>query len=350
MAEQLQYWFVRHGLTAKDIKICSDLIFSRYEDYTFAPVADQGGCSYTAIVHIAGAAERETVVLQFRLSDFAIDIPIAQDAERIFPKLAPKVIRCDLLALSNDVMLQVVEMSVVNGRKYSDVMSYNPILGQDEIWKSKNLLSDMADFFATSWNTGDSNLQRECVGLVGSSISVRLALLEMDLPSSDLRSIAKEARQCFQAGVLNILPVVLNHGDLLPCNIMVDAESHHLSGLVDWTEAEYLPFGMTLYGIEHLLGHMVDSQSRQTFVYHDRADMLRDFFWHSLRAKVGILRRDDLWQAVLLSRTIGILLWHGIAWNEGRRDRAVEAQSDSGELSCLEQMLGSTLSPRQFRL
>ncbi|KAK4505793.1 hypothetical protein PRZ48_003758 [Zasmidium cellare] len=174
-------------------------------------------------------------------------------------------------------------------------------------------------------------------------------MLENGLPTRWLRSRARVVRRGYDSGLLDRLSVVLNHGDLLPSNIMVDRESWRLTGLVDWAEAEYLPVGMALYGIEHLLGFF--DNKRKVFVYYEQANTLRDIFWQRLKDEIPELRDKAMWEAVFLSRDIGILLWHGIAWDDGRLDRVVDYENDTEELAYLESFLeGSPQGSRESKL
>ncbi|EMF15643.1 uncharacterized protein SEPMUDRAFT_39168 [Sphaerulina musiva SO2202] len=394
------------GAPSADAHIsAADLISSCRDDYgrgghntvLFLPVATQGGCSYTVVVVVvvSSSSSRSSstdpgasrLVLQLRSLRYAVVGAILRDAARIFPRWAPKLIRDEILALGGGylgdggMMIQVLEMSFVGGMKFDDVvgMVHEKMLGEVVLSKLENLLGDMASFFATAYYEGIKHEKKEeeeeekdesdeenrrswqkhkCTGIIGSSIPQRLQSLEQHLPSPELRHIAHISRQSYAQGTLDMLPIVLNHGDLLPCNLLVDPSTWHLTGVVDWAEAEYLPFGMTLYGIEHLLGGYMyrdmtemspggeggGGKDSASFVFYQEANMLREMFWNQLLGRVHVFRRSDMWHAMCLSRTIGILLWHGIAWDGGKRDRVVDYQRDGEEVSCLEQMLGVTSS------
>lgn len=51
------------------------------------------------------------------------------------------------------------------------------------------------------------------------------------------------------------LPMVLLHRDFGTCNIMVDGMSCHLTGIIDWAEAEICPFGQNLHSCKLLQAH-----------------------------------------------------------------------------------------------
>ncbi|KAJ4362653.1 hypothetical protein N0V95_001361 [Ascochyta clinopodiicola] len=115
----------------------------------------------------------------------------------------------------------------------------------------------------------------QCTGKVGSRIIQKLEKLAQDLPDVWLRQRAQSTidRLC----MVDEHPVVLNHGDLIPSNILVRKETWEITGLVDWAEAEFLPFGTCLYGLEHLLGFFQPASQksdRATFTYYENAPKL----------------------------------------------------------------------------
>jgi hypothetical protein len=125
--------------------------------------------------------------------------------------------------------------------------------------------------------------------------------------------------------------------------MMVEAHSGTLNGMVDWAEAEYLPFGTCLYGIEYLFGYTPNNDRRDSvigkrhFQYYSCAAELRRQFWCRLRSIIPTLREDGkLLEAVLLAKLIGTLLWYGFAWDDGAIDRVVNAGEDGQELAYLE--------------
>jgi Ser/Thr protein kinase RdoA (MazF antagonist) len=69
------------------------------------------------------------------------------------------------------------------------------------------------------------------------------------------------------------LPIVITHGDLNDTNILVD-DAGCITAIIDWAESRVLPFGMSLWALENVLGYM-DGTGWQ---YHDNAEELRDEF------------------------------------------------------------------------
>ncbi|KAL6706049.1 hypothetical protein ACN47E_006151 [Coniothyrium glycines] len=134
-------------------------------------------------------------------------------------------------------------------------------------------------------------------------------------------------------------PVVLNHGDMIPSNILVDEETWTITGLVDWAEAEYLPFGTCLYGLESLLGYL-DQTSTPEFVYYDDTERWREVFWSHLLNTLPALRKRR--RDIEVMRDLGVLLWYGIAWDDGALDRVVSEEDDAEVLACLRAFLDVT--------
>lgn len=89
-------------------------------------------------------------------------------------------------------------------------------------------------------------------------------------------------------------------------------ESLRLTGLVDWAEGEWLPFGVGLYGVEELLGRMVeDGEGGRRFEYWPDADRLRAVFWEALVAEVPeLVEGSELRARVEKARLLGLLLWY----------------------------------------
>ncbi|KAI1879736.1 hypothetical protein JX265_002690 [Neoarthrinium moseri] len=132
------------------------------------------------------------------------------------------------------------------------------------------------------------------------------------------------------------LPWTLSHGDLTPSNVLVCPKTGRIIGLLDWAEAEFLPFGVGIYGLEELLGE----DTTEGFTYYPEARKLRALFWSELLSLIPELGENvDLLKTVKAAQIFGILLWHGIAFDDGRLDRVVEEGMDDGEIQRLDAFL-----------
>jgi len=345
-SETLPAFFVRNNLTREDLAKCLRFAAHQWPGHVeIRPAASQGGCSFTVLLgsdrqrDAKAGEQQDVVVLQFRLLRHAISLHLAEDARCVYRSLAPKTYGVDELALRDDVArVQVCAMSCVPGRQYGELQPRIVCLDEHTVRRYEVLLTSLADFFARSWRAGFKGAEGELrcsEGKVGSTIATRLEKLECELPSRSLRDRALHARLAVEQGLLDVVPVVLTHGDLLPSNIMVDEETWAVNGYVDWAEAEWLPFGVGIYGLEHLLSYVDGDAGRPLVVFYEQADQLRKHFWAVLERLVPDVSETTVREAVLVARDVGVLLWHGFAWDDGRIDRVVNAVDDGEDLAYL---------------
>ena len=120
-------------------------------------------------------------------------------------------------------------------------------------------------------------------------------------------------------------PWVLNHDDLLEMNIHVDEETGHITGIRDWSDAFVGPFGMSLGGLETVLG----VQTSSCWYYHPSHKYLREQFWESFYKVVGDLSEDDR-GAIEIARLFGLFRMHGFDRRAEAKDAAPVKEDDPG--------------------
>lgn len=120
------------------------------------------------------------------------------------------------------------------------------------------------------------------------------------------------------------LPMVLLHRDLGVCNIMVDRTSCHLTGVIDWAEAEICPFGQNLHSLQALTGalHLKNGWRR----YEDY-EVLQDRFWSTFRDEVGDLSAETM-KTIKTARIMGLLLSRGFTKRLGNMPQATPIRDD----------------------
>ncbi|KAF9639161.1 hypothetical protein BFW01_g10058 [Lasiodiplodia theobromae] len=241
-------------------------------------------------------------------------------------------------------------------------------------------------------------------------IPAKLAQLCAQLPTLALRERAEDVRKKYAEMGLDhcggdncsnsrrpSLPLTLNHGDLVPGNILVDGATGRLTGVVDWAEAELGWWGLPLYGVEFLLGFVesrrrcrrrspsssskvpgreendVDEEAADAddtpgvawgaeakggggggtlggsegttrafeWTYYAQAEELRRLFWEEVEREIGgVFGELEVRRAVEVVRDVGVLLWFGFAWDDGKVDRVVDEVDDPREVLLLETFLG----------
>ncbi|KAI4663128.1 uncharacterized protein J4E88_010833 [Alternaria novae-zelandiae] len=352
----------RFGLHLEDRDICLKAVRDRYGDYEVDEYSEQGYCSFTLLVtppKVAFARENTrpqataevecedapALIVQLRPPQHALDLNIVRAASTAHQALAPTIEDLDL-TLPRGIC--AYEMRKVDGTPLSRLQQHGHSLDDRAAKRLERLITSFADLIAQNWHSprevhditrtvrADSPMDEhpsmltQCRGKVGSTMISRLERLASELPDAYLRERARETMRAIQR--MEDYPVVLNHGDLIPSNILVDHDTWEITGLVDWAEAEYLPFGTCLYGLEHLLGTISQdpAKSGPKWTYFNGATQLRELFWSRLIDAIPELeaRMGD----VRVMRDVGVLLWHGIAWDNGAIDRVVNDGEDVEEL------------------
>ncbi|KAF2124840.1 hypothetical protein P153DRAFT_361005 [Dothidotthia symphoricarpi CBS 119687] len=380
LATSRSSFWERMGLEEKDMDVCMRVVREKYGKRRVEEFTEQGYCSVTLVVypqdeasdgndlrHDVSAAHGKDGcrIVQFRSGQQALDPSITQAARLTYPTFAPDI---RMLNLPLPGQLRIYEMDLLYGTPLSHLQSSEWTLAITTYAKQERLVTSFADMIAQGWQAtkkpvsyfrqtrADSPMDEEidvlsqCTGKVGASIVPRLEGLSEELPDAWLRQRAKSVLEHVRN--MSNYPVVLNHGDLIPSNILVDEQTWRISGLCDWAEAEYLPFGTCLYGLEHLLGHLSPTcpsstrppndsseivNATTTFVYLDNAPRLRTIFWTQLLGLIeGLVDRQD---EVMVVRDMGVLLWYGYAWDDGAINRVVNEVDDKKEIACLRTFL-----------
>jgi hypothetical protein len=113
---------------------------------------------------------------------------------------------------------------------------------------------------------------------------------------------------------------VPNHTNLLENNIHVSTETACLTGICDWKDTAIGPFGMSLGGLETMLGIRT---MKERWRYHTNEQELRDLFWESFYQDMGKVSEEQKELTALKSRDCLACSWamvsNGISWVQGSR-------------------------------
>jgi len=314
-------FFQRSGLTSQDRLECYNFVERFYPGKTISPASCQGYCSMTIF---AG----EDSVVQFRPHSYRLDLRITDAAREVYGTFAPETRYLTTLPASR---LAVYSMRRIDGISFKHLRASCALAGSTP--HRMELCKDFAQFLAKSWY--NHNAEELPLGQIGRSLVTRLEHLSEELPSRFQPTVRNVLRNLHR---IEALPWVLTHGDIVAANIMVHPSTGRLTGMVDWAEAERLPFGTCLYGLEEILGEMTATG----FQYYGDADDVRALFWTQLQRNVPELEQKPLLDAVKLARDLGVLLWHGIAFDNGAIDRVVQEGRDVEEIQRLDAFLDSS--------
>lgn len=356
-------FFRRCGLSPDARFDCLAAISRRFPNSNFTEASPQGYCSYTLCD--AGLGK----IVQFRPSAHRIDWRVAEAAREVYGNLPPKTeilqaldlsSRCHVpisrkaewidaapadegVALDDDQAstistFQVLSMSMTPGISLTEFRvaqaRQNHMLASCQVGRQReSLIAQFADFVAIGWEqrlpASDPKIW-SLRGQVGHSMRWRLEQMRDHLPQR-FRPEVQRILNNFEA--IRALPWVLTHGDVVPANVMVKShDDWSITGFLDWAEAEYLPFGVGLYGLEEMLGEM-DTNGR--FMYYPEAACLQRQFW----SRLGTTLQDG--SLVKAAHTLGVLLWHGIAFDDGKLNRVVDEGRDQEEIQRLDAFFAS---------
>lgn len=382
--DDVSNFFERCGLPRDTRSRCWELARHAFPNEEIEETKPQGYCSYTLCVG------RDTIV-QFRPRVHKLDTRVTAAAEHIYGSLAPQTRLLDVMDVpasfspddasgdshrqpedeavviddgcyKSHVSLYVYSLSRIPGESVTELSAswVQSSLPATMIRRQReDIISEFARFIAIGWKSARAASDPAVSilrGRIGGSIRWRLQKMLAQLPSR-FRPAVKSILE--RMNDIESLPWVLTHGDVVPANMMVqkprDAPPRELvlSGFLDWAEAEYLPFGVGIYGLEALLG---ESDGDGRFDYYPEAEELREHFWLRLESEIPDLRLQTGFEGfrknVETAHTLGVLLWHGIAFDDGRLDRVVDEENpeDAEEVRMLNLFFSRDEKARHMRV
>ncbi|KAE8319900.1 hypothetical protein BDV41DRAFT_570817 [Aspergillus transmontanensis] len=181
--------------------------------------------------------------------------------------------------------------------------------------------ASLVSFFAKSWVNRLEEPYRSKYSL--SDLQGKLDILSQELPSrftDSIKKILEELPLIF----VPTYPLVLTHTDLCEMNIIVDPDRGGITGIVDWDEAKVLPFGMSLWGFQNMLGFM----NSTGWHYHENSSRLRSLFWDIFYQNVGVVSSDER-RAIQIAERAGLLFRYGFTREDGVSERPANEQDSS---------------------
>ncbi|KAI6370924.1 hypothetical protein MCOR25_004057 [Pyricularia grisea] len=329
---------------------CNDIARRRYPTEAIRPVPFQGGCSYSLLVG-------DSKVLQYRLGTDFLDLSIIKQARQVYADLVPNSeylgpVEVVVLNPANPISMNLYVHDRIGGSSLAEYRNESQDKPPNRQYADREaLVRNLARFVAKGCNQKVRH-PPPSLGRVGSSLQHRLEMLRDRLPER-FQPFARSSLDYLRE-TESTIPWVLTHGDVVPGNIMIDPQGPRISGVLDWAEAEWLPMGIQLYGLEEFLGESTGGDSStqypppmSVFRYFADVQTLREAFWEEIDlCWTGTLTstlREDLSKC----RVIGVLLWHGIAWDGGKLDRVVQEGIDDAEIQRLDLFLLGKEAPHE---
>ncbi|KAK4141303.1 uncharacterized protein C8A04DRAFT_39239 [Dichotomopilus funicola] len=253
--------------------------------FTGQPVTatpSQGGTSYTV--------EGGDVVVQFRVPTSTLDMVFVRDIERTYQGFVPR-------------------------------HEYQGQLGQVHIYTMNNVGGSCIFLASAYHNTPPEMACPDGNQLLGTYLpqlqQLRQGLPERFFPTLD--QLIHQLPDLFAEG----WPLVPNHVDLLENNIHVDVATGKIVGICDWRNAEVSPFGMSLGGLETMLG--VATTSGSFWRYHPNHEVLRGHFWTRFYHYLGGAS-DNVRRRIETARLIGLFLANGFEHDKPATEESEDLQ------------------------
>ncbi|KAI9708821.1 MAG: hypothetical protein M1820_003776 [Bogoriella megaspora] len=278
---------------------CDQFAYERHGGHV-QPVHIQGSTSYTVI---AGPSANK--IVQFREQSALLDINMLALVKNIHGDIVPSCSELGTIGDPKRAQLVIYDMDRLSGENF--------IIARSSFTSSQLLstVNSLAKIFAQSWQNGTPKL----------SYSVNQSVIEAECYAR-FKYLAEAIPQRFQQAVTEAqaaLPMLLNgsyplvptHGDLNEMNILVDPSNGEITGIVDWSDASFQPFGFSLYAVENVLGNM----GSDGWKWFDSANDIRNSFWTVLQEQTGL--SGDQIRLIKLAGKAGILIRYGIAFDSG---------------------------------
>ncbi|MCJ1377791.1 hypothetical protein MMC17_000887 [Xylographa soralifera] len=261
------------------------------------PVPWQGFHSYTL-------RSNSGLIIQFRSKASPLDSSTTKLAKQVHGHLAPTTTYHGLMPNSS---VSVWVMEIIAGVGYLFTASTITTAKLDIT------VTDFAKFYAASWKNPQSPAKEK----------IHLYTTKFDQLSASLPPRFTEILENTQKNmglIIDLVPWVLTHQDLSGMNILVDPDTGHITGVVDWADATIEPFGMALWGLESVLGcsgpkgwlYFGSDPSYSHFGCNSSRS--RALFWKTLLREIECTISDECRHAINEVRILGILLRYGFRW------------------------------------
>ncbi|KAK7429722.1 hypothetical protein QQZ08_003748 [Neonectria magnoliae] len=234
--------------------------------------------SYTVVCNRRPRPQQDLIV-SFREPGALLDEKMVKLAKKIHGDLVPEVAYHGNVE-GADPPLSIYSMPYLRGSSYIEVLAFQAEMEPDEEAKHGVFVKHLARYFARCWSNPQP-VDRQTQAEQQEGIRKRLARLVEESPLSILlNSMLSQLIESLPSLFSQDYPQVLTHGDFSVTNILVDENKFEITGIVDWSLAAVMPFGMDLDILFLATGFMTRDG------WHDYACklLLQDTFWEEFWA------------------------------------------------------------------
>ncbi|KAI1321700.1 hypothetical protein F5Y16DRAFT_405082 [Xylariaceae sp. FL0255] len=289
------------------------------------PVDTPGSLSYT----VKGTT---SVIISFRKYGSKLDPDMVKLSRDIHGNLSPGACYHGTISKSDvyESSLSIYTMPLLPGVAALNVFAFSP--NMDDKVKAKHLhyIKDLAQYFARCW----SNPQPVDLVLLKTeeqNIRDKLNSLKKSETHAYLKSVVNEVDRNMHKLFDQDYPQVLTHGDLSLTNILLNDENLGISGIIDWSLAAILPFGLDLDTLRLTTGNM-DLQGWYDYECRERLDIA---FWCEFFGAIGVkdkLRQNDIKSIAEVGAKLGAILRYAFKRDERGSSSDIIASQPSAYL------------------
>ncbi|TAQ84463.1 hypothetical protein B7494_g7212 [Chlorociboria aeruginascens] len=292
-AFQISKFFKQQESTTKDEcnRVAADILKS-----PVSPTPIQGAASYT----VAADSEQVPKVIQFR--SLKLNIELVEYARQTYKDFVPD---CEYEGMFGNV--HMYRWDLVPGPAFCRVRHQFLTLGFQQ--RLRQTVQDFARFSALAWTNKPALKQPS--GLLEEYCRV-LDRISHGLPAHILEKL-NETRQGLPLLFQPEYPSAVQHDDFLENNFHVNEATGHITGVVDWADAIIAPFGLSLGGLETILG----VQTSSSWHFHPNHVELRDYFWDTFYEHTGLISAESR-RSIEVARLFGLFRTHGFDEGDAR--------------------------------
>ncbi|RHZ46582.1 phosphotransferase family protein, partial [Aspergillus thermomutatus] len=274
-------------------------------------IAVPGSLSYT-VRCINFPDERRDLVVSFRQPESTLDQAVIKLARSIHGALVPEATFHGKMPDSNPPLL-VYTMPYLPGIPCLEALGSKAELSLEEEGRHICFAKHLARYFARCWlnpQPVDPEVQADCQDRVYH----RLMKIKNSSPSILPCTTIIELERSLPILFRQTYPQVLTHNDLSQTNILINKETFEITGVVDWSLARVLPFGMELDTLLLATGYMDLSGWHN---YTCRLQMLNAFwdeFWIQCQVYDDVHQREIRASAMQATK-IGAVLHYAFQRN-----------------------------------
>ncbi|KAJ5106477.1 hypothetical protein N7456_003152 [Penicillium angulare] len=251
---------------------------------------------------------------------------IVKLSKETFGPLAPEPIYYGKVERA-EPSLSIYTMACQPGISLLSALRCSVELPRQQKAKQASFIRDLARFFALSWSNKQPMKPQELLYIRQAGIRHQLRQFKQFAPSVIPGHMIDELIGLLPTLFSEEYSLVLTNGNLSLTNIRVDEATYEITGIVDWSLAKVLPFGMDLDILFLTTGYM---GLRQWKNYECKAFFLKCFwdeFWTSVSSGPHVDRMKMRFLAEQAAK-IGALLRYGFVRREDGSSDSVVSVSD----------------------